>query len=203
MLRILYHTCLQKSISFYFNFYPCITGAYARHTKNMFENLHCGMREGIQHTIMIPLAHCPLFGRYFPAFGESHLLCAIPRGKSPLSCATDLPDSNFQACPDTIITKQAPGPRRMYSERRPYSVTDHPNTQKQESDSNDSTKLSDSCFSKSICSSMDCTGLIPAPPSSEEELEAYDEMYQFCLDGLPEAYDDTADHRIPPTGSMP
>ncbi len=41
---------------------------------------------------------------------------------------------------------------------------------------------SDSCFSKSVCSSMDCTGLIPALPSSEEELEAYEEMYQFCLE---------------------
>ena len=41
--------------------------------------------------------------------------------------------------------------------------------------------FSDSCFSKSICSATDCTGLIPALPSSEEELEAYEEMYQFCL----------------------
>ena len=40
--------------------------------------------------------------------------------------------------------------------------------------------LSDSCFSKSVCSAMDCTGLIPALPSSEEELEAYEEMYSFC-----------------------
>jgi hypothetical protein len=36
-------------------------------------------------------------------------------------------------------------------------------------------------FSKSICSSMDCTGLIPALPSLEAELEAYEEMYQFCF----------------------
>lgn len=41
--------------------------------------------------------------------------------------------------------------------------------------------LSDSSFSKSICSSTDCTGLIPALPSSDAELEAYEEMYQFCL----------------------
>lgn len=38
----------------------------------------------------------------------------------------------------------------------------------------------DSCFSKSICSSTDCTGLIPALPSTEQELEAYEEMYSFC-----------------------
>ncbi|MDD6616491.1 MAG: hypothetical protein PUF13_10380 [Lachnospiraceae bacterium] len=31
-----------------------------------------------------------------------------------------------------------------------------------------------------ICSAGDCTGLIPALPSTEEELEAYEEMYQFC-----------------------
>ena len=41
----------------------------------------------------------------------------------------------------------------------------------------------DSCFSKSICSTTDCTGLIPVLPSSEAELEAYEEMYQFCLSG--------------------
>ncbi len=45
--------------------------------------------------------------------------------------------------------------------------------------------FSDSCFSKSICSSMDCTGLIPALPSSEAELEAYEKMYQFCLNCAP------------------
>lgn len=41
--------------------------------------------------------------------------------------------------------------------------------------------LTGSCFSKSVCSSTDCTGLIPALPSSEAELEAYEEMYQFCM----------------------
>ena len=46
--------------------------------------------------------------------------------------------------------------------------------------------FSDSCFSKSICSSMDCTGLIPALPSSEAELEAYEKMYQFCLNCAPD-----------------
>ena len=30
------------------------------------------------------------------------------------------------------------------------------------------------------CPVTDCTGLIPALPSSEEELEAYEEMYRFC-----------------------
>lgn len=33
------------------------------------------------------------------------------------------------------------------------------------------------------CSAQDCTGLIPALPQSEAEIEAYDEMYHF----LPEA----------------
>lgn len=35
------------------------------------------------------------------------------------------------------------------------------------------------------CSSTDCTGLIPALPSSEAELEAYEEMYQFCAQKPP------------------
>ncbi|HIR28094.1 MAG TPA: hypothetical protein IAB84_09035 [Candidatus Choladousia intestinigallinarum] len=30
------------------------------------------------------------------------------------------------------------------------------------------------------CSATDCTGLIPALPSCEAELEAYEEMYRFC-----------------------
>lgn len=54
-------------------------------------------------------------------------------------------------------------------------------TKEKESAEAGSPDLSDSIFSKSICSSTDCTGLIPAMPSSEEELEAYEEMYQFCL----------------------
>lgn len=52
---------------------------------------------------------------------------------------------------------------------------------KKEPERTDYKEFSDSCFSKSICSSTDCTGLIPALPSSEAELEAYEEMYQFCL----------------------
>lgn len=56
---------------------------------------------------------------------------------------------------------------------------------------------SDSDFSRSICSSTDCTGLIPSLPSTEAELEAYEEMYQFCFDAALE------DPRIPPTGRMP
>lgn len=54
-------------------------------------------------------------------------------------------------------------------------------TKKQNSEAAESLDFSGSCFSKSICSSTDCTGLIPALPSSEAELEAYEEMYQFCL----------------------
>lgn len=52
---------------------------------------------------------------------------------------------------------------------------------KQEPEKNDYLDFSDSYFSKSICSTTDCTGLIPALPSSEAELESYEEMYQFCL----------------------
>lgn len=29
------------------------------------------------------------------------------------------------------------------------------------------------------CSTMDCTGLIPALPETEEELEAYEELYPY------------------------
>lgn len=55
--------------------------------------------------------------------------------------------------------------------------------------------LADSCFSKSVCSSTDCTGLIPALPSTEEELESYEEMYQFCKEN--------AARKSPPTDSAP
>ena len=53
---------------------------------------------------------------------------------------------------------------------------------KRKSSEADNAALEDSCFSKSICSATDCTGLIPALPSSEEELESYEELYQFCLE---------------------
>lgn len=49
------------------------------------------------------------------------------------------------------------------------------------------TDLSDSCFTRSVCSSTDCTGLIPALPSSRAELEAYEDMYQFVLANPPAA----------------
>lgn len=57
--------------------------------------------------------------------------------------------------------------------------------QKKEPEKIDYHEFSDSCFSKSICSAGDCTGLIPALPSSQAELDAYEEMYQFCLAGVP------------------
>ncbi len=65
-------------------------------------------------------------------------------------------------------------------------------------DSSDPTFLHGSEFSKSICSAMDCTGLIPSLPDSEAEQEAYEEMYQFCLTNA-------AAHpaATPPTGSDP
>lgn len=65
------------------------------------------------------------------------------------------------------------------------------NTLKKEPEKIDYHEFSDSCFSKSICSSNDCTGLIPALPSSDEELDAYEEMYQFCLAQTPKK--DTGD----------
>ncbi len=67
------------------------------------------------------------------------------------------------------------------------------NAKKGESARTEHADLSDSCFSKSVCSAMDCTGLIPALPSSEEELEAYEEMYSFCP-GDAAQKSPTADH---------
>ncbi len=54
---------------------------------------------------------------------------------------------------------------------------------KRESARTERVDLPDSCYSQSVCSATDCTGLIPALPSSEDELESYEEMYQFCLKG--------------------
>lgn len=34
-------------------------------------------------------------------------------------------------------------------------------------------------YLKNTASSTDCTGLIPALPTSEEELESYQELYQY------------------------
>ena len=56
----------------------------------------------------------------------------------------------------------------------------NPHTKKQEPKVPDYSEHSDSRFTRNICSSTDCTGLIPALPASEEELEAYEEMYAFC-----------------------
>ncbi|MFR8547370.1 MAG: hypothetical protein ACLVEV_01915 [Lachnospiraceae bacterium] len=63
-----------------------------------------------------------------------------------------------------------------------HPTPEEPRTKrKKEAEKADPTSLSDSFFSKSVCSATDCTGLIPALPSSEAELDAYEEMYQFCL----------------------
>ena len=35
------------------------------------------------------------------------------------------------------------------------------------------------------CSTMDCTGLIPAKPATEEELENYDELYPYLAKVTP------------------
>lgn len=37
------------------------------------------------------------------------------------------------------------------------------------------------------CSAMDCTGLIPALPENEEQLEAYEELYPFLTKASPAA----------------
>lgn len=74
------------------------------------------------------------------------------------------------------------------------STTRGENTKKEPNEA-EALDFSDSCFSKSICSTMDCTGLIPALPSSEAELEAYEEMYQFCLNGVPKAPEDTDEYK--------
>ena len=62
------------------------------------------------------------------------------------------------------------------------NVVSKKTAKKGESARTENTDLSDSCLSKSVCSSTDCTGLIPALPSSEDELESYEEMYEFCLE---------------------
>lgn len=53
-------------------------------------------------------------------------------------------------------------------------------TQKREPSFADLSIPAHSDFSRRICSSTDCTGLIPALPDSDAELEAYEEMYAFC-----------------------
>ena len=51
-----------------------------------------------------------------------------------------------------------------------------------------------------LCSSMECTGLIPALPENEDQLESYEELYPFlppvsCADDAPE--------QAPPSGKNP
>ncbi len=36
----------------------------------------------------------------------------------------------------------------------------------------------------SVCSSWDCTGLIPTPPQSDAEEESYEELYPFLPDSF-------------------
>lgn len=54
---------------------------------------------------------------------------------------------------------------------------------KKESDSSKTEvlDLSDSCFTNSLCSARECTGLIPSPPQTEAELDSYEEMYPFLV----------------------
>lgn len=44
--------------------------------------------------------------------------------------------------------------------------------------------MDDETIARKASSSMDCTGLIPALPDSEEELEAYAQMYRYPGDIL-------------------
>ncbi|MDO5350469.1 MAG: hypothetical protein Q4E86_11045 [Lachnospiraceae bacterium] len=37
-----------------------------------------------------------------------------------------------------------------------------------------------------VCSACDCTGLIPAPPQSDAQEEAYEELYPFLPDAAAE-----------------
>ncbi len=37
-------------------------------------------------------------------------------------------------------------------------------------------------YLSNAASAMDCTGLIPSLPETEEELESYNEVYRFCPD---------------------
>lgn len=50
-----------------------------------------------------------------------------------------------------------------------------------------SSLASDGCRNLSPCSAQDMTGLIPAGPAGEEELENYEELYPF-LPKVPEHY---------------
>lgn len=43
----------------------------------------------------------------------------------------------------------------------------------------------------SICSSMDCTGLIPTPPQSNAEEEAYEELYPYLPDAAAGKHEDS------------
>ena len=42
--------------------------------------------------------------------------------------------------------------------------------------------MDDDTIERKISSAMDCTGLIPSLPHSEEELEAYAELYRYSGD---------------------
>ena len=53
------------------------------------------------------------------------------------------------------------------------------NRKKQEPEKTDYHEFSGSCFSKSTCSASDCTGLIPALPQDEAQLESYQDLYPF------------------------
>lgn len=82
---------------------------------------------------------------------------------------------------NTAAVRQASSSEHTASVR--HAPSSENTAQKKEPEKTDYKEFSDSCFSKSVCSANDCTGLIPSLPSSEAELDAYEEMYQFCLAG--------------------
>lgn len=77
-------------------------------------------------------------------------------------CHDQMPSKNISARPDHL----------------PSNFSDAPCSNQNQSQEN----APDSFLSRSICSATDCTGLIPALPDSEAELDAYEEMYQFCME---------------------
>ncbi|MCD7955775.1 MAG: hypothetical protein LUG93_08505 [Lachnospiraceae bacterium] len=50
-------------------------------------------------------------------------------------------------------------------------------------------ELSDSCFTDSLCSAQEYTGLIPSPPLTDAELESYEEMVPFLVPPLTDKHE--------------
>lgn len=78
--------------------------------------------------------------------------------------------------------KQKEKPDKSASANLSDSIFSHPESSSVSE--TDASYLDTSC----VCSATDCTGLIPSLPDSEAELDAYEEMYQFCLKGKNQAF---------------